>query len=424
MLVQGVFAGSPVVADSSTKDIFEIEKRAVLMRINFEKTRIANDYESADARLFNLVDSLARYIQEQDIPREKRNLYLIRLQVFLQNINRYYSESYLKSGTYLAVLSYYPLLIEWDKKDELLRNVKRYASFSIKATRLIPSDTIAEDFLSDYLSDHADEVFRYAEEFDDRNFATRLLEKAVKLAPESAKRYYTTYNPVSDILSKSNNDYVKMSYQIYNVFGLKSRAYLLLDAIVKKDLSLEKADSIGRKPNEMFKLLVNLSMKYEANVTYSIYRYLDIYCIDAMRKITQNAIDEQDQIIAFSTYSAEEMFVLISYGYREITLSTFKQLMSTLRNKATGISISNVMINSMDKEKLKDLVIYCDKNQMLEELLSMVDDDKKDYLLALSTLEEKESLFPPFKTFAKDNPITNNEPEDNALNEITKLRTP
>ncbi len=424
LLAKGVFAVSATAADSVANDIFEIEKRAVMQRIDFEKTRIGSDYKSADSRLFSLVDSVTNFILEQKVSKEKRNLYLTRLQTFLQNINRYYSDGYLKSGTYLAVLSYYPELIEWDQKDELLRNIKRYSSFSIKAARLIPSDTIAEDFLTDYLADHPDDIFRYAEEFDDRRFATRLLEKAVKLAPESAKRYFTTTNSVNIILNRSRDAYVRKTYEIYNRFGLKSRAYLLLDDIVKGNMTVEHADSLGNSPDVMFKMLVQVSMKYEANVTFSIYRYMDFYCVDAIRKTTLYATNPNYHYEDIKKYSPEELFVLISYGYKETQIKTLRALLEELRKKSTGISISSVMINSMDKTKLKDLVIFCDKNQMLDVLLSLVDDEKKDYLLALTTIEEKENFFPPLKSFAKDNPLTNSEPEDRSMNEITKAHPP
>lgn len=421
LFTQSVVASVVVPGDSAT-DVFESEKNILIQRINFEKSRIANDYTSADSRLFNLVDSLGKFILEQDVDKNRRNLYLSRLQLFLTNINRYYSDNYLKQGTYLAVLSYYPLMIEWDQKDELLRNIKRYSAFSIKATRLIPSDTIAEDFLTDYLADHPDDIFRYTEEFDDRRFALRLLEKAVKLAPESAKRYYTSAGPVNNILRQSKDPFVRKSYEIYNRFGQRSRAYLLLDNIIKKDISLEAADSIGSRPDQLFQLLVQLSMKYESNVTFSIYRYLDIYCIDAMRKINQDALDANYQFEPFKKRTPEEMFVLLSYGYKETTAKNFQLLLEILKRKSTGIPISSVMIASMDKSKLKELIIHCDRNQMLDQVLGLVDDEKKDYLLALSSLEEKENIFPPFRTFAKDNPITNNEPEDRTMNEITKAK--
>ena len=304
------------VQADSTIDLFESEKSILLQRISFEKSRIANDYKSADSRLFNLIDSITKFVLAQDVDKDRRNLYLKRLQIFLTNVNRYYSDSYLKSGTYLAVLSYYPSMIEWDQKDELLRNIKRYSAFSIKATRLIPSDTIAEDFLTDYLTDHPDDIFRYTEEFDDRKFALRLLEKAVKLAPESAKRYYSSAGPVSNILRQSKELFVRKSFEIYNRFGQRSRAYLLLDEIVSNNISLEAADSIGNNPDQLFRLLVQLSMKYEANVTFSIYRYLDIYCIDAVRKINQDAFNASYYYTAFKKYTPEEMFVVLSYGYK------------------------------------------------------------------------------------------------------------
>ncbi len=409
-------------ADSSGSDIFEIERKAEIQRIGFEKTRIANEYKSADNRLFNLVDSLVRFIDEMNVSKSRRNVYLKRLEVYLTNIDRYYSDSYLKNGTYLAVLSYYPTLIDWDRKDELLRNLKRYSTFSIKAIRLVPSDTVAEEFLTDYLNEHPDETFRYAEEFDDRAFATTLLDKALRLAPESAKRYFTNANPVNTLLAKSKDPYVKASYAIYNEYGIRSRAYLLLDAIVKEKMSIAVADSLGNHPNQMFTELVSRSMRYDANVTYSIYRYMDIYCIDAMRKINQNALDPNYQFADFTGYSSEEMFVLISYGFRETTERALQKMLVMLRQKSSAIPVSSAMIASLDKAKLKDLVIYCDRNRLLNELLALVDDEKKDYLLALTTIEERENYFPPFKTFVRESALTNTDPVDLSMNEITKAK--
>jgi hypothetical protein len=315
-------------------------------------------------------------------------------------------------------------MIEWDQKDELLRNVKRYSSFSIKAARLIPSDTIAEDFLTDYLADHPDDIFRYTEEFDDRKFAIRLLEKAVKLAPESAKRYYGSASPVSELLARSNNPYVRKSMEIFNRFGQRSRAFLLLDDVVKGQLSVAGADSIGNKPDQLFRVLVQLSMKYDANVTYSIYRFLGNYCVEALRKVNQDALNASYTFEPVKKRSPEELFVLLSYGYKETTAKTFQTLLEIMKAKTAGAPISGVLIGSLDKTKLKDLIIHCDKIQVLDQVLGQVDDEKKDYLLALSSLEEKENLFPPFKTFSKESPVTDSEPEDKTINEIAKAHAP
>lgn len=408
--------------DSSGSDIFKIERSAILQRISFEKTRIANDYKNADARLFTLIDSIVQYVDGLNVPKAKRNIYLKRLELYLTNMNRYYSDSYLRNGTYLAVLSYYTTIMDWDQKDELLRNLKRYHAFSVKAVRLIPNDTVAEEFLTDYMHDHPDETFRYAEEFDDRPFAVSLLSKTLRLAPESAKRYFTGTNPVSFLLGMSRDPYVQTSLAIYEKYGIKSRAYLLLDAIVKKNMTLDMADSLGNRPDALFAELVNVSTQYDANVTYSIYRYLDIYCIDAMRKINQNALSSDYNYSEINKYTPEQLFVLIAYGYQETTQKTMQRIFQVLKQKSSSIPVSSVMIASLDKAKLKDLVIYCDKTGLLSDLLSLVDEEKKDYLLALSTLEERENLFPPFKTFVKESPVTNTDPVDLSMNEIKKTR--
>lgn len=401
--------------------IEEAELKYALATIKFEKERIAATYKNADPMLFELIDSVSGFIMYQPVSKTKQTQYLKRLGVFLRNINKYYSDNYLKSGTYLAVLSYYPVMIEWDQKEFLLQNLKLYSSFSIKATRLIPDDNVAEDFLSEYLVEHPDDIFRFADEFDDRPFALSLLEKAVKLAPESAKRYYTTTNTVNDILQRSNDPFIRRSFDIYRTYGIRSRAYLLLDAITNSRMSITTADSIGNDPDYMYRMLVESSMNYEANVSYSIYRYIDIYAVDAMRTINNEVLTPNPTFESFQRRSAEEMFILLAYGYREITMRTFQTLFAFMEKKAAGKPISKFLLTSMNKGKLKDFVVYCDKAQMLGRLLKMADPDRQDYLLALTTIQEKNDLFPPFKTFTQQQQIAN-DPREQEVAELEPMR--
>ena len=344
---------------------------------------------------------------------------------YLANINRYYSDSYFKSGTYLAALGYYPVMVEWDEKDELADNLKRISSFSIKAARLIPSDSVAEEYLVNYMFDHPDDIFRYSEEFEDRRFALRLLERAVKLAPESAKRYYATANTVSNILAKSRDLYVKKSIELYTHFGIKSHSFVLLDAVVKDNMPLEAADSISSDPVVMFAYLVNLTTSNDAYITYSIYRYLSDNSAEVIRKITQQATnDPAYDFEAFKRLSANEMFVLLSYGFRETTTKNFQLMLEMMIKKAGNIPINSTMIASMDKFKLKDFVIYCNKNKELNNILRIVDDEKRDYLIGLPNLPEKEDLMPPFKIFTHENAAINSSPEDHSSSNVPKARPP
>lgn len=396
-----------------------------MQRIGFEKVRIVNEFKSTDARFLALVDSVTNYVLALDVSKEKQNIYLSRLHIFLQNIDRYYSDGYLKNGTYLAVLSYYPVMIEWDMRDELLRNIQRYNKFSIKAARLIPIDAVAEDFLMDYMKDYPDDIFRYAEEFDDRRFAQKLLEKALRQSPESAKRYFSTGNVVNDLLRRSADPFVRKSYEIHSRYGIKSRAYLLLDDIVTGKIGIDAADSAGVNQDIMFRMLVAQSAKFDATINYSMYRFLDNYSLDAVRKLNQDVVNgETSAYENFNKRSTEEIFVMVSYGHNQASLRVLENMLEMLKVKCDGRHVSNIMLNSLDKEKLKQLVIYCDQNQLVDNLLVLIDDERKNYVLELTTVDEKEELMPPFKTFGKDNVLTHAEPEYRVMTQITKARPP
>ncbi len=398
----------PVVSDSSAGG-FQVYQKALLQGIEFEKNRIAHYYRIADSNFFELVDSVTQFALDQNVSGEQKNIYLTRLKIFLQNIYGYNASENFKSGNYAAILSYYPVMMDWEQKDELLRNLKRYSSFSIKAARLIPDENTAEEFLTDYANDYPDDIFRYVEEYSDRKFALSLLERAVRLAPESAKRYFSTNTTVNNFFGKSSNLYIRKSREIFVRFGAKSNAYLLLDDIINKEMSIEAADSICHNPDKLFHLLVQRSLKHESSLNYSVFRYLDHYCIEAMRRINENALNSGNSNEKFRKYSTDEMFILLTYGYREPTRETFSQLLEILQKKTAETPVSNVLVATLDKQKLKELIIYCDKNKMLKELLSIVDDERKEYLLSLTNLPKKEELFPMFKTFARGNAVVQHE---------------
>lgn len=426
VLLLAFFANCNVFANAepdSTSDIFEIEKNSALQRISFEKVRIANDYRNADVRLMSLIDSVTHYLLHLPVSKPKRNAYLNRLQVYLKNINRYYSDNYLKNGTYLAVISYYPVMVDWDIKGVLPENLKRYRRFSVKAARFIPSDSIAEDFLTDYMKDYEDEFFRYADEFDDRPFVKKLMEKAVRLAPESAKRYYSTGNAVSNALRSSNDAYVRKSIEIFSTYGHKSRAYLLLDDLVKGTISLQAADSIGSKPETLFSLLVQNASVQNAAGNYSVHRYLDNAGVDIMRKLNQEALAGDISFTRFKSKTPEEMFVLLAYGYKETTIATFRLLLEALKQKAAGRPVSSSLVLSLDKQDLKQMVIHCDKNHTLDDLLALVDDERKGHLLALTTLAGEDENLPPFKQFTGKS-AEETEKEFRSIAEVTKARPP
>ncbi len=391
-------ASSP--AADSVSGIYQGEKRTLLQQISAEKVRIRNDYKSADARFFNLVDSISGFIDAQNVSAQKRNIYYSRLNLFLKNIDRYYSDSYFKSGTYLAVLSYFPVMVQWDQEGMLLVNLKNNSSFTIKAMRLVPDETVAEEFLSYFLVDNPDDIFKYAEEFDDRKTALAILERAVRLAPESAKRYYSTGNAVSTTLWRSQDFFVKKSFEIFYHFGVKSRAYLLLDAIINNNMPLPVADSIGNHPDELFSIVMQLSAKYKGRYAYSFSQFVSEYSVNTMRKMNDDSLNGTKGHLPFQKYSADEMFTLMSYGCQEVSAERFRSMIEILRKKTGGGHVNAPLVSSNYKDKIKYLVDYCSKNKFLDVFLSMADDSKRDDLLSLTTLKEKENI-PPFKVFGK-----------------------
>ncbi len=205
------------------------------------------------------------------------------------------------------------------------------------------------------------------------------------------------------------------------MFGQRSRAYLLLDDLVKGRFTLQAADSIGSKPESLFSLLVQNAAMQNSAGNYSTHRFLDNAGVDIMRKLNREALAGDFTFAALRNKTPEEMFVLLVYGYKETTIGTFKMLLDILKKKAADKAVSSSLVLSLDKEDLKQMVIHCDKNSTMDQLLALVDDERKGYLLTLTTLSEEEEGLPPFKQFLGTSP-EEAEREFRSISEVTKAR--
>lgn len=383
--------GLPAQRDTLV-DIYEAEKNILLRRISFEKARIENELGEKDNKVLSLTDSLVVEITKSQTTKEKRNQYLKRLQVFISFINRNCTDGTPEAERYASSLQYFPDIMEHDRKGDLLPFLQRDLLLSVRAVRLVPDEKTAEALLVTYMNEFPDDIFRYAEEFDDRRFALPLLEKALKLAPESARRYYAGRNAVRDLLMYSKDSAALKSFEMYVRYGSKSLACLLVNEVAKNKLSVEQADSIARNHETLFDVLCQLSLQQKAPINYSAKRFMEIYSSRWMRKVNHYALQPGYDFEEFLHFSHSEMFLLLALGHQEATPNTFHKMLDLLHAGLNGKYLTAEVPELAGWSNLRQLFSYCRENNLLHELLSLFPAAHGDYLTAMTRIPGTEEL--------------------------------
>lgn len=168
-----------------------------------------------------------------------------------------------------------------------------------------------------------------------KDYSQKLLEFIAKKAPLTVKNYITAPpNLVQHLLRESKSDTIKVLFAINDSLGNASRAYLLLDPIVHKKLSLKKADEIAQNKTTLLSALSEMVISKKAVLgEISAKQELSYQALDFVRNLViseNNQIDYRESLL---NKDARTLYLFLIFSEREIIKSVYNKMMSALQSK-------------------------------------------------------------------------------------------
>lgn len=389
------FAQSAI--DSTLLHEYNTRIAAIEKSYNTIKLKIAQEFPKIDAKFFPLADSAFSFAKSDQFKPDKKIIYCNTLLRFINTIYDNATDAEMANGKLNDGFKYFILLSEWDSKNVLEQNIRLYRKFTLGYASLIPDDKICEQFIVDYARENPDELLRNAWQFGKRSFAMQVIDSIAIAAPDLAKKYLTSDNEVSYNIVRSKSPVCKYLLGIYRTYGLRSKAYLLAYNVLKNDFSMDAADSIGDDNVLLFKTLVKNMKQPDAFGKHSVGLVLEHFAIDQVRKANDISLNQTGYAVSeyFNGYSSEELFSILVYGHKELSLQGLTNLMSTIK-RIIYTPFSYNFILSIQPYKLKQFLSYMEKNGRLDMVLQMVDGKSLNYLYQLMSQPELPSLEPNF----------------------------
>lgn len=377
----------------------EYNNRFLMIHKSFNtiKAKIAAEFPKIDPQFFPLADSAFAFSQKEIFTPEKRLLYANTLLRFADVIYNYATDDEMAKGKFNDGLKYFFLLTEWDSKHVLESNIRLYRKFTLNYAALIPDDKVCEQFIVDYAKESPTDVLRYASQFGQRNFAMNIIDSMAITAPDLVKKYLYTENDVSYNIVRSKAPASKYLLQVYRNYGQRSNAYLLAYNVLKNQFSMDAADSIGDNHVELFKLLVSNMKQPDAIAKHSVYQVLENFSIEQVRKTNDISLNGTGYAVSeyFKTFNSEDLFSIMVYGHRELTLQGFTNLLGAVKRRIYN-PYNFQFISSINPARLKQFLAFCERNNKLDVILQMVDGRSLNYLYQIMSQSEVPNLQPEF----------------------------
>lgn len=328
----------------------------------------------------DIIDSIEQHIlnNESYTDQDKMNL-LGHLNISLRNINErnVYLLSYYEK-VYMQLLRITKITELKALETELYKNL--FASVQI--VPFYKSSPIAYLFLMEASKTYPEEVLRNYGDFADQSWAKSVIEETAKFAPLSVKKYLGGGHPINFVLNNSNDTIVKLILNIYRLYGVKTNAYVLIDGIYNKMLSIEKADSVTKVDLRYLMFMLRIRKKDNPLAKYSLDRELEYTALKYVRNIN-DLHDVADPKVRFGIadeLTPPELYTLMVYSEDEIFTSTFLGLFDRMITRMYAQK-GDELLNQVGYNRFRTFIKLCAGFNTLDRFLKTMDPKARELML-------------------------------------------
>jgi hypothetical protein len=124
---------------------------------------------------------------------------------------------------------------------------------SIKQVSLYSFRPETEPFLLYAATNYPEAVVENYHQYWDRPYRNKIVERVGIVAPNEMKKYVFDGNPINNIFKESKEPAVQQILKITQTLGKRTQSYVLMDPIVKGEMTLASADFTTQKPVDFLK---------------------------------------------------------------------------------------------------------------------------------------------------------------------------
>jgi hypothetical protein len=323
-------------------------------------------------------DSIDHYIRSSNFKDVDKKIYRDYL---FRTLRRVHSGNYIRARYFDALFTHLYKEVTAIHDNKLYEVLCSNVSLSLQTIGVYRYEPVADSFLCYAAKIYPEAILVNVDEFSERLYAQDVIDYTTKYAPQLAKKYFISNDPVMKILKHSSDTAVKLILKITDDIGKKSNAYVLLDDLAKGKLTIKQADSIGSNNRACLTALMNIRKQKNPIAEYSMEKELEVQALKFVRKL--NDLHNEEDPVRFKSvdgFTADQIYTLIVYSEEEIFTSTFNGLYKKFTTKL-GKRDGFEFIQSMGDNRFRVFIKQCAAYGNLDGFLHTMPAEKRKILL-------------------------------------------
>ncbi len=320
-----------------------------------QTTILKLDAKSVDGNARALFETVKR-IQRQDIPHISQYLKAFKLAQKLYQLNNQ------------------------EKELEMLKN-------DVKSSLIIADIINLKPYAKNYWTYAANFYpFEVLNKFKNLAFTplgSEVITNLAKIDPASIKQYLGSNHLIERGLKSNRDSVVQLIIQLYQMYGVQSKSYALIDLIWHKKLTFQQAENITKNEALFYKTLIDLRKNKSILASYTVEKEIETIAMSRVVEINLRHDDSEPfRFAPINNDNAYEIYTSIVYSAEEVFTSSFLGMYKRLNEKRKEPS-GYAFLEQLNFNKFRVFLKQCAGYNKIDDFLLTMNDSQQNALITM-----------------------------------------
>lgn len=284
---------------------------------------------------------------------------------------------------YLKAFKLAQKLYQLNNQEKELEMLKNDVKSSLIIADLINLKPYAKNYWTYAANFYPFEVLNKFKNLAFTPLGSEVITNLAKIDPASIKQYLGSNHLIERSLKSNRDSVVQLIIQLYQMYGVQSKSYALIDLIWRKKLSFQQAENITKNEALFYKTLIDLRKNKSILASYTVEKEIETIAMSRVVEINLRHEDTEPYRFApINNDNAYEIYTSIVYSAEEVFTSSFLGMYKRLNEKRKEPS-GYAFLEQLNFNKFRVFLKQCAGYNKIDDFLSTMNDSQQNALITL-----------------------------------------
>jgi hypothetical protein len=212
---------------------------------------------------------------------------------------------------------------------------------------------------------------------------SEIITNLAKVDPASIKQYLGSNHLIERSLKSNRDSVIQLIIQLYQMYGVQSKSYALIDLIWHKKLTFQQAENITKNEALFYKTLIDLRKNKSILASYTVDKEIETIAMSRVVEINLRHDDSEPfRFAPINNDNAYEIYTSIVYSAEEVFTSSFLGMYKRLNEKRKEPS-GYAFLEQLNFNKFRVFLKQCAGYNKIDDFLLTMNDSQQNALITM-----------------------------------------